>query len=686
CNMLELYVQRDCQGTAGLKGCTRSSIEKIESDKLPSRTNSEDESYQEAGTARHFPEVACSLQNLCQPFLISKFTDASITDPSLLRKHSTYESYSITSPVTGRSITYPSIRTFYHPHPQAAKLPTSPTPLPLIVFIHGLGGSVAQFHPLLTSLVNVAPCLAIDLPGCGCSAFEPADWEAYKLENLAALVATAIDRYREDSLGQEVVLIGHSMGCSLSVLLASPNNPLSTVQNLSKHVLGLVAICPRADAPSPREVKAFKKLLSIPGPIFNLWRQWDRRGGTESASVKRFVGPNAEEGVKRLQVRFNEQSRTPVWRRMARGMLPQYSKSGQANGGLPGRETWSALQVPILLMAGESDHITPALEVEKIAGFLGKASRTDPSERMEHGEPIVDAAAPIDSSIIDSKLRPKSNVTKRADSGASVTTTGQDQLFEERPTLKRRKTHAAALKTTILPSPASHALLYAPSTARIIAGLIQTFLSSHIDPRLSLGWQLQYLTTEGKWDVKNLVKWQSETGRTRNQPPVFRAMKTLREVDDVHSPAIFVEHWRGKIQAVVDISHESPVYDPQGLEKGGIQYHKFPTVSKLPPTVDEVKAFIDLIDRLRVQLGTESNDHNAAEDPEDAPVIGVHCHYGFNRTGFFLVCYLVERLGFKLEDAIHEFERQRPPGIRHGHFIDQLFVRYCAGLQRRPTL
>lgn len=68
------------------------------------------------------------------------------------------------------------------------------------------------------------------------------------------------------------------------------------------------------------------------------------------------------------------------------------------------------------------------------------------------------------------------------------------------------------------------------------------------------------------------------------------------------------------------------------------------------------------------------------------PVVGVHCHYGFNRTGFLIVSYLIERLGFRVQDAIDEFERQRPPGIRHGHFIDTLFVRYCVGLKRAPTL
>jgi len=224
-------------------------------------------------------------------------------------------------------------------------------------------------------------------------------------------------------------------------------------------------------------------------------------------------------------------------------------------------------------------------------------------------------------------------------------------------------------------------LLYAPSSSRTIAGLIQTFLSSHIDTRLAMSWQLQHLSTEGKWDVKNLAKWQAVKPVSEPIAGVFRGMKTLREVDDTHCPRVFVEQWKGKIGAVVDISHESPVYDPQGLEKGGIRYQKFPTVSKLPPTVDEVKHFIDLVDELRKEMG-----HDDTKAHQDQPLIGVHCHYGYNRTGMFIVCYMIERLGFGLQGAIEEFKRQRPPGIRHGHFIDTLYVRYCVGLRRSPTL
>lgn len=90
---------------------------------------------------------------------------------------------------------------------------------------------------------------------------------------------------------------------------------------------------------------------------------------------------------------------------------------------------------------------------------------------------------------------------------------------------------------------------------------------------MSLGWQLQHLTTSGKWDVKNLAKWQKVDPCSEPIGGVFRAMKTMREVDDEHNPKMFVQKFSSSVlpdgvAMVVDISHESPVYNPKGLEEG----------------------------------------------------------------------------------------------------------------------
>lgn len=576
----------------------------------------------------------------------------------------------------------------------------------MLVFIHGLGGSATQFQHILTSLSNLANCLAIDLPGCGLSSFDPKEWEAYTTDALVQLLAVAIEAHRDRDADQSVVLIGHSMGCSLAAMLASTTSPYASL--LSQHVSGLISICPKADPPDREQYRVIKRITAVPAFLFDLYRKWDRRGGLNSASVVRMTGPNADDETKRLQLRFNRQSRTDVWRRMALGMCPDYSVE-PPKGGLPGQEVWAGLDVPVFLAAGEADHITPVENIQRILHFLGRehATTDPPSEKASF--PI--AAAPFDPGLVDPALNQRKhhdsgvdandlpniedNATARSSSMPSI----QDNASVKAETLSSGGESTAILdeasdtqdsklsttpvpyprrlvvKTAIMPKPASHSLLFSPGSSRIISGLIATFLADHVDPRLSLAWQLQYLSTEGKWDVKNLEKWKAVQPVSLPIAGVFRAMKTLREVDVKHSPKIFVNEWAGKICAVVDISHDSPVYDPKGLEQGGIEYHKFPTVSKQPPTKDEVRAFIQLIDKIRAE-------HS---DPKEG-LIGVHCHYGFNRTGFFVVSYLVEKLGYKVQDAIDTFQQARAPGIRHDHFIDELHVRYCSGLKKAPTL
>ncbi|RMJ22232.1 hypothetical protein PHISP_06899 [Aspergillus sp. HF37] len=591
--------------------------------------------------------------------------EAASTDPGLLRKHSSYASY------TTSIATYPSIRTFYCPHPHMSKLPTKPTPVPLLVFVHGLGGSLAQFHHLLTSLSNIGPCFGIDLPGCGLSTFEPTSWDAYSVDALAELLFTAIEEHRDKEAGQGVVLIAHSLGCSLSAMLASSKSPEGI--SLKEHVLGLIAVCPRASPPSPDQATTFRRLLHVPGVIFDLWRSWDRRGGVNSASVARFVGSDADQDTKELQVRFNKQSNTSVWRRMAWGTLPTYSGKSPV-GGMPGEEVWTGVQTPVMLVAGESDAITRPAELEKILGYFGNGGH----EKMSDGRGSV---VPDASEIHDQVPAPYNGRAHEEDYGVETQTTEKE--LSKGPPLADQPQPKRPVKTAILPAPASHALLYDRATYRTLAGIIQDFIFHHVDNRLSLAWQLQYLNTSGKWDVKNVAKWKRVTSVSEPMGNTFVALKMLREVDEDHNPVSFSQKYRDRIYAVIDISHENPVYDPASLEKGGIRYVKHPTVSKIPPTSDEIRDFIALVDRLEQEITDKLA--NAGEGTP-RPVVGVHCHYGFNRTGFLIACYLIERKGYGVQEAIDEFERQRPPGIRHGHFIDTLFVRYCVGLKRAPTL
>lgn len=487
-------------------------------------------------------------------------------------------------------------------------------------------------------MTPIASCLALDLPGCGVSEFAPRGWGAYSTDALVELLEAVIEDHRDVAAGQGVVLIGHSMGASLAALLANPR--VQTKTELHTHVLGLVAICPTATQFRPRQVSVLRAALCIPEFIFDLWRAWDRRGGLESPSVHRFVGLDADAETKRLQYRFNFQSRSSVWRRMAWGALPRFVDDRPQNG-MPGMDVWAGLNMPVFLVGGEDDQVTPAGEVDKIAASLSakEAGTVSEAEATADDGPAQDSASE---------------------------TSEPDGL----PPLPAHPTKVVTI--TKLPKPAGHGLLYAPATAPILAGLISDFLLSHVTGRLSLGWQLQYLCRDGKWDVKNLEKWRKVAPVSEPIGGVFRAIKTLREVDEEHSPRVFVEKWGGVIKDIIDISHDNPVYDPRGLEAGGIHYHKFATLSKVPPSDAEVRGFIDLVDTIRA----DQRERAKARGWPGDYAIGVHCHYGFNRTGFLVACYLVERCGFTAKEAIETFARARPNGIRHEHFRTRLHVRY----------
>ncbi|KAI1367731.1 dual specificity phosphatase catalytic domain-containing protein [Xylaria arbuscula] len=613
--------------------------------------------------------------------------DPETTDPPLLRNHSEIKSY--TDKRSG--VTFPGIRVFYRRHPKADELPKDPAPLPLLVFIHGLGGSVAQFHPLLTSLSNSASCLAVDLPGCGRSQFAQTSWHAYSTEILTSLVETIIKDYAED--GQGVVLIAHSMGTAIAADLANMKSTHRLQPPLN--VMGVIAICPLSGPTPEPAVRNFRKLLWIPDFIFNLWRAWDRRGGPESASVKRFVGPSRDLETRKLQDRFNSQSRTPVFRRMAWGSLPVYIDE-KPIGGLFGRSSWADLEVPVFLVGGEYDTVTPPREVEKIEAMMKTAAGSELLENKRHEihtaqvstsdrSAIGDAAAPVNPSTAPGDHMPQSieEISQEDFMRKKALLTSGDDPMED-PTTPRDNLDPGSLsdipaqpvhpkkvvKSSILP--AGHALLYQPSTVRVLAGWVSDFMNEHITTRFSLGWQLQYLSREGKWDVKNLAKWKNVQPVSEPIGGVFRALKTLREVDEEHCPKVFAAKWGHEIKDIIDISHADPVYDPKSFGDS-IKYHKFPTVSKIPPTDAEVAGFIDLVDKVR-----DDQKQRSATEPgwSEDYVVGVHCHYGFNRTGYFVVCYLVERCGYGVQKAIETFADARPNGIRHSHFLDRLFVRY----------
>lgn len=582
-------------------------------------------------------------------------------DSELIKQHSKFQYFN----VNGVSM---KLNVFNSPHPKIEKF-NGTVELPVLVFIHGLGGQLSQFDSLMNRVSNFSELLAVDLPGCGKSEYIN-DWKIYEMDFLVDIIYKVIRTTLKPTVPssetgeRKVVLIGHSMGCILAAKLAL---------RLKSQCLGVTAICPPLSSGSHSQVpssepatKALEEVLNtdntqkaanrdrvikhiilqaMPTFVFNMFRSYDRMGGPYSASVNRMVDSSASKELRLKQLRWNLQVNSYAWMKMAYYVEPTTKEEWLSVV----TDTISPGPLPILLIGGEKDQITPVDNVHIIADWI----------REKYIEPIP----PI------------------------VVRSAGHMCMAEKP--------------------------------EFVAGVISRFLSSHIDEKLSAGWQLSYLsqynpknkftgrgTNENdKWSLKNEAKWKAvDPVSNVIEGSFFRAMKTLRESDSVHSPLIVLEKYPD-IRDVIDISREAPPYDPKTFETGieikgdggmvrhTITYHKFPTVSKILPTQEEVNGFINLVNEIRVSRGYPLFSQQKQQEPavpsdptptltnlssasDSSNTIAVHCHYGFNRTGFFICSYLIQEQGMPVEQALNAFKKVRSPGIRHSHFINELYVRY----------
>lgn len=152
------------------------------------------------------------------------------------------------------------VRVFYTPHSLVSILPK---PLPLIVFIHGLGGQINQFEPLLKYFGQVADVMAIDLPGCGESPLTDRRWNLYTTDALATLVLRVIDN---KCPGRKVILVGHSLGTLIAGRLAL---------KLRERCVAVVLLCPKAGI-SEDERNVIRLITRLPEFVFNMFRKGDR--------------------------------------------------------------------------------------------------------------------------------------------------------------------------------------------------------------------------------------------------------------------------------------------------------------------------------------------------------------------------------------------------------------------------
>ncbi|XP_023012699.2 mRNA-capping enzyme [Leptinotarsa decemlineata] len=118
-----------------------------------------------------------------------------------------------------------------------------------------------------------------------------------------------------------------------------------------------------------------------------------------------------------------------------------------------------------------------------------------------------------------------------------------------------------------------------------------------------------------------------------------------------------------KIGLWVDLTNTYRYYNKTEIEQEQCQYVKLSCVGHGEcPSVEITKKFIDVTHNFFINY--------------PAQCIAVHCTHGFNRTGFLIVSFLVEKLKFDVGKAVEAFAHARPPGIYRGTYIRELFRRY----------
>ncbi|XP_062896437.1 mRNA-capping enzyme [Mobula hypostoma] len=125
----------------------------------------------------------------------------------------------------------------------------------------------------------------------------------------------------------------------------------------------------------------------------------------------------------------------------------------------------------------------------------------------------------------------------------------------------------------------------------------------------------------------------------------------------------YLKSLKVKMGLLVDLTNTSRFYDRAEIEKEGIKYVKLQCKGHAEcPTEEVTKMFIRLCEHFIFQHPME--------------LIGVHCTHGFNRTGFLICAYLVEKMDWSIEAAVATFAQARPPGIYKGEYLKELFSRY----------
>lgn len=229
---------------------------------------------------------------------------------------------------------------------------------PVVVLVHGLGGSHLNWDLLAPLLNDHARLFAIDLPGFGRS--EPGSRRASVSANAAVL-----HRFLDQVVGEPAVLIGNSMGGMLSILAAGEHPDAVT---------GLVLVDPAI--PGPR--RALDPLVAFMFAVYAVpfvGERFMRSRRTKQSELARVretlklvgVDPDSlppgvlDRSVALLQERKDVEGMDRAFLAAARSLLRLLVDPRRY------RQAMASITVPVLLVHGDRDRLVPVAAARDIA-------------------------------------------------------------------------------------------------------------------------------------------------------------------------------------------------------------------------------------------------------------------------------------------------------------------------------
>ena len=231
-------------------------------------------------------------------------------------------------------------------------------------YIHGLGGNLEQFEPLLKlDDISSRYFIAMDLPGFGKSQ----DCSNYEMNSITDIIYDTWKKIIKDTIGDTVVLsrckiniIGHSMGCYITLHL---------FQKFCQEELNICSLTlmapPKINIPQLRKGYTLTQFglyaLSIFPAIFDYYRtRFDQSKGLQSSGIRDFFH-NEDSKDTNLQYRKLWQYQNNIQIK-SRSIIDYLRKWEPLD--------WDALNetvttyrqdhpLSIVILGGDDDHITP---------------------------------------------------------------------------------------------------------------------------------------------------------------------------------------------------------------------------------------------------------------------------------------------------------------------------------------